>query len=137
MTFENMNSDINVYTDGSKSDKEGQWDTGAGFVIRTQNQTINGKWTTLCHTKTAFMAEVIAITQSLKSLEDKVQEGTISRTATITVYKDSQSSLKALASPYILSKTIKECLQTIKDISANLTIKLAWVKAHNVVIRAQ
>ncbi len=49
---------------------------------------------------------------------------------TITVFTDSQSSLKALASPYIHSKTVKECLQAIKLVQSQHTIKLAWVKAH-------
>jgi ribonuclease HI len=126
---EGLDSDINIYMDGSKSDKEGQWGTGAGFAIRTHDQTIIGKWITLCHTKTVFMAEVIAITQSLKALQAQVQEGIIPQKATITIYIDSQSSIKALASPYINSKTVKECLQIIKTISSNHIIKFAWVKA--------
>jgi ribonuclease HI len=130
LSLENLDSEINIYTDGSKTDKVGEWGTGAGFVIRHHNQTIMGKWITLCHTKTVFMAEVIAITQSLRTLQDKVAEGIIPLGTTITIFTDSQSSLKALASPYVHSKTVKECLQMLKIITSTHPLKLAWVKAH-------
>ncbi len=77
MSHEKLDLEIKIYTDGSKSDEEGKWGTGAGFAIQRQNRTILGKWITLCHTKTVFMAEVIAITQSLNALMEKVTEGVI------------------------------------------------------------
>jgi ribonuclease HI len=94
------------------------------------NQVVAGHNITLCYTKTVFMAEVIAITSSLRTLLDKLNDGTISCPGTITVFSDSQSALKALTSTDIHTQTVLECIQTIKALQPRYHIKFAWVKAH-------
>jgi ribonuclease HI len=76
------------------------------------------------------MAEVTAITQSLKALQELVTEGVIPINATVTIFTDSQSSLKALASPYIHTQTIKTCLHALRSAQTHHQIKLVWIKAH-------
>jgi hypothetical protein len=98
-------NDVSIFTDGSKYDEEGKWGTGAGFVIMLHDQVVAGNSITLCYTKTVFVAEVIAITSSLRVLLDKLNDGTIPRTVTITIYSNSQSANKALTSMYIHTRT--------------------------------
>ncbi len=61
-------SDLHIFTDGSKLTDQRQWGTGAGYVIMKGADTVYQSWITICHTKTVFQAEVIAITSSLLSL---------------------------------------------------------------------
>jgi ribonuclease HI len=122
--------DVSIYTDGSKIDKEGAWGTGAGYVIMLHDQEIASRWITLCYTKSVFMAEVTPITFSLRTLKEKLEDGTIPHTATTTVYSDSQSALKALSSTYIHTQTVLDCVQTIKALPTRHRLKFAWVKAH-------
>jgi hypothetical protein len=102
-------SDVQIYTDGSKSDKAMQWGTGAGYVFIQGPTVLHESWLTLCHTKTIFQAKVMAI----------------------TIYSDSQSALKALSATSITSKMVLECLNTIWAVSNKHELRLEWVKAHN------
>jgi ribonuclease HI len=84
---------------------------------------IHQSWLTLCHTKTVLQA-------SLLSLPHLVTAGKIPPDASITILSDSQSALKALTNPYVSSKTVQECLQTLQDTSTHHSIRLTWEKAH-------
>jgi ribonuclease HI len=48
----------------------------------------------------------------------------------ITIYSDSQSALKALTATTVNSRTVLECLQTIRTVSSHHEIRMEWVKAH-------
>ncbi len=125
------NTDISIYTDGSKIDEPEQWGTGAGYLIMSKQETFVNSHVTLCHTKTVFQAEIIAIHVSLKAFVQQVQLGRIPPRASVTVFTDSQSALKALSSTYVTSKTVQECIQYIQQVSEEHHINFVWVRAHN------
>jgi hypothetical protein len=60
-------TDISIYTDRSKINEPDQWGTGAGYVIMSKNVVLVNSHVTLCHTKTVFQSEIIAIQLSLKA----------------------------------------------------------------------
>jgi ribonuclease HI len=123
-------SDFQVYTDGSKRNEPHQWGMGAGYVFMRGREVIHESWPTLCHTKTVFQAEVLAITACLLALPHLVTSGKIPPYASISIFSDSQSALRSLVSLYVSSKTVLECLQTIRTTSTFHSLRLAWVKAH-------
>ncbi len=124
-------TDICIYTDGSKIDTDRKWGTGAGYTISDRTRTIASKHITLCHTKTVFQAEVIAIQMSLKTFKEEIDAGNIPPSASATFFTDSQSALQALSSTYTSSRKVQECLDTIRLIQATNKLNFVWIKAHN------
>ncbi len=122
-------NDIGIYTDGAKFDEPEQWGTGAGYVIMSHQEVIINSHITLCQTKTVFQAEVIAIQHSLRTFLHFVSTGRIAHNASITLFTDSQSSLKALSSTYITSKTVRDCLELINTVSLDHHINFVWIRA--------
>jgi ribonuclease HI len=123
-------SDLQLYTDGSKTDRPGKWGTGAGYVVMRGMEVVQERWVTLCHTKTVFQAEVMAITVGIRSIMTLISSGDVAPVASIVVYSDSQSALKALAAPIVSSRTVLECLQTLSTASSLIDLRLEWVRAH-------
>ena len=56
-----MHSQINIYTDGSKTSKG----TGAGFVVFDRTEMVHKDFIPLAYTATIFQAEIIAISRAI------------------------------------------------------------------------
>ena len=120
-----MHSQLNVYTDGSKTDIG----TGAGFVIYDKQKLIHKDYFPLAPTATVYQAEVIAIGKAAKFLM-KFRKTLDPKY--IKFFSDSRSTLQALDNHKIKAKTV---LNTINSLNAlgqlSKRVTLNWIKAHN------
>ena len=117
-------SEYTIYTDGSKK-QEG---TGGGFVVYNYNKQIHKQSFKLQDHATVYQAEIEAIYQACKYMDDKYD--TI-KPRYVKILTDSQSALKALDSiDFKSTMTLKtaEVLENLKWRTKGCTI--AWVKAH-------
>ena len=120
-----MHSQLNVYTDGSKT----HTGTGAGFVIYDKQKLVHKDYFPLSPTATVYQAEVIAIGKAAKfivkfkkSLEPKY----------VKIFTDSRSTLQALDHHKIKAQTVLDtvnALNTLGSITKRTTLN--WIKAHN------
>jgi hypothetical protein len=94
--------------------------TGAGYVFMRGADVLHESWLTLCHTKTIFQPEVMAITASLQSLPDLITEGKIPAGSSITI--------KVRSRPYLLLlSTPKQSSNALIPYERHLpTMKFAW-----------
>ena len=117
-------SEYTIYTDGSKK-QEG---TGGGFVVYNYNKQIHTQSFKMQNYATAYQAELEAIYQACKYMDDNYD--TI-KPKYVKILTDSQSALKGLDSidfkSAIALKTA-EALENLKWRTKGCT--LAWVKAH-------
>eukprot|EP00096_Caligus_rogercresseyi_P006240 TRINITY_DN2254_c0_g1_i1.p1 TRINITY_DN2254_c0_g1~~TRINITY_DN2254_c0_g1_i1.p1 ORF type:complete len:273 (+),score=-11.16 TRINITY_DN2254_c0_g1_i1:268-1086(+) len=117
------NSDIIIYTDGSKDDKD---NTGAGWAITRGDISFYQSYISLNKEASVFQAEVIAITQSVKALleQDKPSKNVIIRS-------DSQSAIAAILNPFTKSATVKQCKEVLNNAKSKINIHLDWCKGHS------
>lgn len=110
--------DTVIYTDGSKME------SGTGAGIYSNNHSL-GISIPLGNYASVYQAEIFAISDCMKVLEEKGIEGEV-----IHICTDSQSSLESLASHCFTSKIVIECLQNIESLSNKNEIYLTWVPGH-------
>ena len=55
----------------------------------------------------------------------------ITTSTTINIFTDSQAAIKSLNSPTIRSKTVRDCLTALAEVSDYFQIKIAWVPGHS------
>ncbi|MCP4489190.1 MAG: hypothetical protein GY820_18040 [Gammaproteobacteria bacterium] len=113
---------ISGYTDGSKTEDG----TGGGFIITNNNNThtiaeSSFKLPDYC---SVYQAELIAITEAAKSLNNHREE-------TITFWSDSLSSLQAISSTIIKSKTAYQCHEALSELAVHNTVSVKWIAAHS------
>ena len=77
-----------------------------------------------------FQAEALAISQACDLYEAQLEQGN-TLPAAITIYSDSQSVLKALASRWIRSRTILSCIEKLNSVGRWASVQLCWVKGHS------
>ena len=116
-------SEINVYTDGSKT-KQG---AGAGYVIIAGKSKVQYTQSlNLPSTATIFQAELIAITQAAEYLSSAEYKPRY-----IKIFCDSQAALKALSGSICKANTVKEAHDSLNKLAErNKTVRLQWIKAH-------
>ncbi|MCP3680959.1 MAG: hypothetical protein GY782_12170, partial [Gammaproteobacteria bacterium] len=113
---------ISGYTDGSKTEDG----TGGGFIITNNNNThtiaeSSFKLPDYC---SVYQAELIAITEAAKSLNNHREE-------TVTFWSDSLSSLQAISSTIIKSKTAYKCHEALSELAVHNTVSVKWIAAHS------
>ena len=113
---------ITSYTDGSKTEHG----TGGGYIITTNNNThtimeASFKLPDFC---TVYQAELIAITEAAKKLHNY-------RGKTITFWTDSLSSIQAISSTIIKSKTAYRCHEALSEVAIHNDVSVKWVAAHS------
>ena len=113
-----LESDVNVYTDGSKSDDG----VGAAFVVKKSGRDITKKFrlNKLC---SVFQAELLALSQALAWLVRNPASN-------VTIYSDSQSSLNALSSSSNTNYFVNECHKSLDELCNIVSVQFVWVKAH-------
>ena len=115
-TIDSTPSDsITCYTDGSKTD-EG---CGAGFIITTNNNdtTLHEGSYWLPDYCTVFQAELTAITEACTHL-------TSNNNKHIIIWTDSLSSMQAIKTLNIKSRTVGECLNALNHLGTTNTLEL-------------
>ena len=117
-------SQINVYTDGSKTDRG----TGSGFVIISGSKILAEDSVRLNDESTVFQAELEAIRRAAEYIGKNAE---VKGYKYVKIFSDSMSSLQALSSLKMTSKTV---LRTAKELN-NMASKvrradLCWIKAH-------
>ena len=112
---------ITCYTDGSKTDTG----CGSGYIITTNNNkdTIEEKHFKLPDHCTVFQAELSAIREACNYLNNE-------RNKHIIIWTDSLSSIQALTTCTIRSKTTLDCLKAISCTATHNTLEVRWIAAH-------
>ena len=112
-------SDIDIYTDGSKSDNC----VGSGVAIIKRGKVEGSIKRRLHETATVFTAELFAIKLALISLKT-------SRGITCTIYSDSRSALQAIQNQSLKSM-VMEILELYKELGKRgICITLCWIPGH-------
>ena len=113
------NSDMEIYTDGSKNDDG----VGAGYAILRKNKKIATAQTKLPVQASAFTAELTAIKMALLTLKPVTNKN-------VTIYSDSQSSIQAIKYHKKL-KLVSEIFQLLKNTKKNeVNVTICWIPGH-------
>ena len=116
-------SEINVFTDGSKTDDH----VGSGYVIYKHQTELNNNSIRLQEDVTVYQAEVYAIKQAatcLLNLGIKFKY--------VKFYSDSQAALLSLSSWKIKSKLVLDTVNILNALgNICIRLELGWIKAHN------
>ena len=117
-------SQINVYTDGSKT-KQG---AGSGYVILSgKDRLLNTQSINLKGEASIFQAELISIQEAAKYLYK--QEDT--QGLYIKFFSDSQAALQALKSNKCKAQTVKDTHDALYSLAdQSKVVRLTWIKAH-------
>ena len=116
------NPSFNVYTDGSK-DKRG---TGYGYCITQGDHILDERSKGLDKDGTVFMAEMLAIIDSLEDLRSHLTQG-----ETAVIWTDSSSSIKAIYSPILTQPLALEAHNSLRGILSTNLVNLRWVRGHD------
>ena len=71
-----------------------------------------------------FQGEILGISKACEALYEM-------DTMSCTIFSDSQSAIKALASPTVKSKTVLDCIEKLNSLGDQKVVTIKWVKAHN------
>lgn len=110
---------INCFTDGSLTENG----TGSGIFFLNEDKRVS---IPLDKHATVFQAECHAILECARTLIDKGLQNRV-----INIHSDSQAALKAINKNLILSKTVKNTIQALKELSLKNTVNLKWIPSHN------
>ncbi|KAI3378370.1 hypothetical protein SNEBB_006622, partial [Seison nebaliae] len=113
-------SEVICFTDGSKT----EIGTGVGSVIRTSNiqEDIS---LTFCSNASVYQMEITAVSVTAETL---LQMGTEDKN--VTIYSDSQATVKALMSNPVLSKSTLECIRKLNELAETNRVSINWIPAH-------
>ena len=115
---------IEVYTDGSKIEKEGKARTGAGVVIYQPHNEIE-VIAPLAPTNIINQAEMHAINVTAKKLYDLNLSG-----QKIRIHTDSQTTLTRLTRGYCNSKQLTETIENLQALQNLNEVEIVKVKVH-------
>ena len=117
-------SELNVYTDGSKT----SLGSGSGFVIiKGKKDILYTESINLPDNATIFQAELIAIREAATYLINTMTQ----KQHYIKIFCDSQAALQALAKNTCKANTVKETHHILNELAeANNKVQLQWIKAH-------
>ena len=115
---------INVYTDGSKTDDH----VGSGYVIYHNKVEIASKSIRLEEEITVYQAEVLAIKQAVLRLTSiRVEEYKY-----IKIFSDSQAALRSLVNWKVKFKLVFDTMEALDTLATQcIRVELVWIKAHN------
>jgi ribonuclease HI len=106
------------FTDGSRT-AEG---TGAGVYGQSVNKRLS---IPLCKHASVFQAEVYAILPCAHEIETQDRPETY-----INICSDSRAALKALQDAKTTSPSVRQCQQTLNDISTRHAVRVYWAPGH-------
>ena len=117
-------SQINVYTDGSKT-KQG---AGSGYAImKGKDEVLHTQSINLTGEASIFQAELIAIQEAAKHLQDNED----TQGLYITFFSDSQAVLLALKANKCKASTVKNTHEALNEFALQAKlVQLTWIKAH-------
>jgi ribonuclease HI len=116
---------MQIYTDGSRTNER----TGYGGFLSLKGKQEEqfsqplGKWATV------NQAEMAAIIHAANTAANMATGAT-----GITIYSDSQVSLRALKNDHTTSKLVKECNEMLNRLGNRCAVTLRWVPGHQGVI---
>ena len=114
---------VNIYTDGSKTDSH----VGAGYTIFINGRETEASSIKLSTNATVFQAEIIAIREAVKSFNHLRQDDL----QYVKILTDSQAAFFALASTQFTSKVVKETILELNKLGEHLNrLEIVWIKAH-------
>ena len=114
---------INIFTDGSKTDAH----CGAGYVIYDKNETLVEASIKLSYNATVFQAEIMAIREAAKAFISVRTETQLY----IKILTDSQAAFQALAARTYTSKLVKETMEELNKLGKIVNrLEISWIKAH-------
>ena len=112
---------LTIYTDGSKDEND---NTGIGIYSNKYSKIIKISERLPSHA-TVFQAEIWAIK---RAAEELLRNKTLGKV--IQIRADSAAALMALNKRTANSSMVKECNQTLNQLSTHNKIELRWIKAH-------
>ena len=118
-----IQSQLNVYTDGSKTDNH----VGSGYTIIKTNSTYIEGSRRLPDEATVFQVELMAIKIAMFDLAGKIDES--ERYAKI--FSDSRAAIQALNSEVVTSQVVKDTINALNLAGGKVDrLEIAWIKAH-------
>jgi ribonuclease HI len=115
--------ELECFTDGSRNPATGL--SGAGVYIRdldTEESIPLG-----AHAS-AFQSEVFAILRCAQLLTVVAQDD---RTRPVIIKSDNLGALRAISSPIVRSKLVKECQDALSELATRTATSLQWVPGHS------
>ena len=79
-----------------------------------------------------YQAEATAITEACLLISEAMENPGVPNA--VTIYSDSQSTLKALSGRWIRSKVVRNCANALNDLGRFASVQLCWVKGHSGVL---
>ncbi len=115
------NSNIIIYTDGSKDEKN---NTGYGYYIKHTGRCLR-EAKPLKQFNTVFQAEVIAIDMAAKHLIDFNLKN-----KSLFFFSDSQAAIKSLSNLSVRSQTVLNCINSLNKLGQDNSITIKWIPGH-------
>ena len=121
---EPVRAQINIYTDGNKTDEH----IGCGFTISRYNTEIAADSIRLPDYATVYQAEVMAIRLAMIEVRQHLTD----EDKYIKLFSDSQAALKSLAKNKVKSHLVGQTIREL-NITGAFTdrLPLDWIKAHS------
>ena len=124
-----IDSDANIYTDGSKQD-DGRAGAGMAVLVPKTNRTgeyhiHKDKWH--LEESTIFQCEVYAIKKAAEWLHSNCVTKNIKEAV---INCDSQAAIKALQANVTTSTLVKETVFSLNNLAQFIKVTIRWVKAH-------
>ncbi len=111
-----------VYTDGSVMRDL----AGSGFHYRGYDDSESGEFSfSLGSDRSVFQAEIFAVFKAAQHLIEK----SVTRRR-ITIFIDSQATIRALISPKINKKCVREAVHYLNQLGHQNDVTVSWVKSH-------
>ena len=118
-----LQAQINVYTDGSKTDQH----VGSGFAIYQGKSLISTGSRRLPFESTVFQAEILAIRIAMIRLNEILQP----QDQYIKLFCDSQAAIQAINSHKIRSLAVKDAISALNLVGQKVNgLEVNWIKAH-------
>ena len=118
-----VQTQINVYTDGSKTDRH----TGSGYAILRGKELVKEGNKRLPDESTVFQAELMAIQMAMLDLAGLLKEGD----RYIKIFSDSRAAIQALNSAVVTSQLVKNTVSALNLVGGKVDrLEIAWIKAH-------
>ena len=118
-----IQTQINVYTDGSKTERH----TGSGYVIIRGGNTIKEGSRRLPDEATVFQAELMAIQIAMLDLAGILNDND----SYVKIFSDSRAAIQALNSSTVTSQLVKNTIAALNLVGSKVSrLEIAWIKAH-------
>ena len=118
-----IQTQINVYTDGSKT--EGH--TGSGYAMIRGGNIFKEGSRRLPDETTVFQAELMAIQMAMIDLAGTINEGD----NYVKIFSDSRAAIQALNASTVTSQLVKSTIAALNLVGSKVSrLEISWIKAH-------